>query len=63
LPLRSTIKSPTLKREITLRRRAYPRFVEAKRMTQERADRQIETMEAVLETLLRVKHGAPREDG
>lgn len=40
-----------VKREITLRQNVYPRWVEAARLTQKRADRQIENMKAVLETL------------
>ncbi len=38
-------------REIAYRRRVYPRWVEAGRMTQAKADTQIRHMEAVLETV------------
>jgi len=38
-------------RELAMRRRAYPRFVQKQRMTQGDADYEIETMEKVLETL------------
>lgn len=42
-------------REIKMRRRVFPRWVEAKRMTQAQADREIETMEAVLRSLDKLK--------
>lgn len=38
-------------RELKMRRRAYPRWVEQGRMTQLQADREIRAMEAVVETL------------
>jgi hypothetical protein len=40
-----------VEREIALRRRVYPRHVSGGRMTQDFADKQIERMEAVLESL------------
>lgn len=40
-----------VEREIAFRRRAYPRFVSGGRMRQENADREIATMEAILERL------------
>jgi hypothetical protein len=42
-------------REIAMRRNVYPKWVAAKRMTQQAADRQIAAMEAVIETLNHVK--------
>jgi hypothetical protein len=36
-----------VEREITLRRRVYPRAVASKRMSQDKADKQIAIMEAV----------------
>ena len=44
-----------VEREISMRRRVYPRWVENKRMSQEKADKEIATMEAVLETLKEVQ--------
>jgi hypothetical protein len=38
-------------REIKLRRRAYPRLIASQRLSQAAADREIATMEAVLETV------------
>jgi len=38
-------------RELAFRRRVYPRQIQNKRMTQEKADYEIETMQKVLETL------------
>lgn len=40
-----------VRREIAMRKRAYPRWVEAGRMTQQKADDEIAVMEAVLSTL------------
>lgn len=42
-----------VKREIAMRERAYPRWVESERMTQAQADRELLSMRAVLETLSR----------
>jgi hypothetical protein len=44
-----------VKREIAMRRRVYPRWVEQGRTTQALADDQIAMMEAVLATLERVQ--------
>ncbi|WP_439579465.1 hypothetical protein [Elioraea sp.] len=44
-----------VEREIALRRRAYPRWVQAGRMTQRDADREFAEMEAVLATLRGLK--------
>jgi len=40
-----------VEREIALRRRAYPRWVQAGRMTEHQADGEVAEMEAVLATL------------
>lgn len=40
-----------VKREIGLRQGVYPRFVAAKRMSQEKADHELAAMQAVLRTL------------
>lgn len=40
-----------VRREIALRKSAYPKWVESRRMGQAKADREIEAMEAVLDTL------------
>lgn len=40
-----------VRREISMRERAYPRWVADKRMTQKKADQELEMMRAVLETL------------
>ena len=45
-----------VEREIKMRRVVYPRHVAAKSVSQQRADRQIAVMEAVLETLRMVAH-------
>ena len=42
-------------REIVLRERVYPKWVEAGRLTQAKADRQIAVMNAVLATLQAVQ--------
>jgi hypothetical protein len=40
-----------VKREIAMRERVYPRWVESKKMSQQKADKEIETMRTVLITL------------
>jgi hypothetical protein len=45
----------SVEREINLRRRVYPRWVSEGKMKQDKADREIAVMEAVLETLKKVK--------
>lgn len=40
-----------IEREITMRQRVYPRWIEAGRMKQAKADAEIRTMQAVLATL------------
>jgi len=44
-----------VEREIRLRQNAYPRWIEKGRMKQDKADREIETMKAVSESLHRLK--------
>lgn len=44
-----------VEREIGMRRRVYPNWVASKRMSQEKADKEIKNMEAVLETLKQVQ--------
>ena len=44
-----------VKREIAMRESAYPGWVTRKRMSQTRADREIATMRAVLDTLYVVR--------
>lgn len=44
-----------VEREIGMRRRVYPNWVASKRMSQEKADKEITAMEAVLETLKQVQ--------
>lgn len=51
VPLSEQIKC--VEREIVLRRRVYPRWVESGRMKQAKADQEIAAMEAILETLRR----------
>lgn len=40
-----------VQREIAMRERVYPRWVEAGKMTQKKADAELETMRAVKDTL------------
>jgi hypothetical protein len=40
-----------VRREVSMRRKVYPRWVSVGKMTQEEADRQLQTMEAVQATL------------
>lgn len=51
-----------VKREISMRRRVYPRWIAAGKMTAESGDREIARMQAVLSTLERVQHDAKRPD-
>lgn len=44
-------------RELALRRNVYPRQVEAKRLSQSKADHEIAAMQAVLETLVTIQRG------
>ena len=43
-----------VEREIALRRRVYPNWVAAKKMSQDKADKEIAALEAVAKTLVRV---------
>lgn len=49
LPLSDQIAC--VKREIGLRERVYPRWIEKKRMSQQKADHEMEAMRAVLVSL------------
>jgi vacuolar-type H+-ATPase subunit C/Vma6 len=40
-----------VEREIAMRKRVYPRWIEAGKITKAKADKEIRTMEAVAETL------------
>ncbi|HEX20689.1 MAG TPA: hypothetical protein ENG78_07720 [Acidiferrobacteraceae bacterium] len=42
-------------REVAMRKRAYPRFVENGNIRQDKADREIEVMESIVETLKQLK--------
>lgn len=44
-----------VRRELALRQRAYPKWVDAKRMKQDEADREIAIMQSVHDTLVRLK--------
>lgn len=44
-----------VEREINMRLRVYPKWVENKRMSQEKANKEIAAMQAVLETLKEVQ--------
>lgn len=48
-------------REHALRLRVYPRWVFARRMSQEDADRELACMQAIVVTLVRLREGA--DDG
>ena len=50
-----------VEREIGLRLRVYPRWVESEKMKQEKADSEIATMKAVLETLKTIKENGKPE--
>jgi len=44
-----------VEREISMRLRVYPKWCEQKRMTQKKADQEIEAMRSVLETLKNIQ--------
>lgn len=44
-----------IRRELKMRERVYPRWVAGEKMTQALADREIEAMRAVLETLVAIE--------
>ncbi len=50
-PVSKTQMIRCIEREIAMRRKVYPRWVEAGRMRQETADEEIRVMEAVREAL------------
>lgn len=43
------------KRELAMRQGCYPKWVAGKRLTQEKADHEIECMKAIIDTLERVR--------
>lgn len=47
-------------REVVQRRRVYPRLVEGGRMTQRKADDELATMAAIVETLKALEDGRER---
>lgn len=51
LPITLDAQVKEIEREIALRRRVYPRWIEAGKLSQTAADRQIAVMEAVAATL------------
>lgn len=48
-----------VKREIGMRERVYPKWVQLRRLSQEQADRELGRMRAVLNTLQNLKRAAP----
>lgn len=57
LPITLDAQVKEIEREIALRRRVYPRWTEAGKLSQAAADRQIAVMEAVAATLRLVGEG------
>jgi hypothetical protein len=51
LPITMADRLACVDRELALRRRVYPRWVAAGRMTQAKADREIELMQAVRDAI------------
>lgn len=51
-------KVACIERELKYRRRVYPRFIWAKKMSQQKADREIEVMESILGDLKEKQDGA-----
>jgi hypothetical protein len=47
-----------VRREIAMRERSYPRWVEAGKMTQEKAEDELAAMRAVLATIIKVERAA-----
>lgn len=47
-PITPADKRACIERELRMRRRVYPRWVEAGRLTRQQADREIAVMEAIL---------------
>ena len=54
LPISLAAQLAEVEREIKVRRRVYPRFVQNGQVSQETADRQLAVMEAVADTLRRL---------
>lgn len=54
-------KIACIRREIGMRQRVYPRWVEIGRLTQDKADDEIAVMQAVLEDLLARQPGEPEQ--
>lgn len=50
-----------IEREIAMRERVYPRWVESKKMSQEKADDEIQIMKAVLDRLKQDKYSKVKE--
>ena len=48
-----------VKREIGMRERTYPKWVQTRRLSQEQMDRELGRMRAVLNTLQNLKRSAP----
>ncbi len=55
LPITIDEEIAELEREIRLRQQVYPRWVDSKKMTRAKADRQIEVMRSAVESLHRLK--------
>lgn len=54
-----------VKREIAMRKSVYPKWVRLGKMTEEKAAREIEVMQSVLDTLIGIQEGgqdAPSQD-
>lgn len=51
-----------VKREISMRERVYPKWVQARRLSQEQMDRELGRMRAVLDTLQRIKEAITKPD-
>ncbi|HET6943347.1 MAG TPA: hypothetical protein VFH89_14420 [Sphingomicrobium sp.] len=52
-PITYADKEACVRRELAFRRRLYPRWVEQRKVTQEEADREIETMSAIVDDYAR----------
>lgn len=48
-----------LRREIAMRKSVYPKWVTLGKMTEEKADREIEVMQSVLDLLIKIQGGSP----
>ena len=56
LPVGLDAQIKEVEREIELRRRVYPRWIEGGRLSQAKADSQIDVMVAVLKTVTEVRN-------